>query len=219
MNICTKICRKISEWAWSEDIEKLECKVIRKNNECKSKTIILENLENELKNSNIDYNTVLTELKIIKLQNKKLDNLLDESTEIQEELKNKNKLIFGMTLTHTNILMEEDEVKTIIKESGTRARTLFNLDYTIELLNITDIKRIVEAFDINKVSSNENPALHLKSVFEASQFSECAFGIARNKNKYFNIFIGEDKKLYLIDLENKKIEEYNLEHRFTQYWI
>jgi len=212
ISICKKICRKISEWAWEDKIESLECSLIRSRNECKQKTEILQNLEEDLKDSKIDYSTLSTELKIIKLQNKKMDSLLHNIEKEKES-------IFGVKLNHTGIFINDEEIKTIIKENGTRARTLFNLEYTVELLNVKEIQKIVNVFDISKVSDNENTALHIKSVFESTQFSESSFGIARNKNKYFNIFIGTDKKLYIIDLEEKTVSKYNSENRFTQYWI
>jgi hypothetical protein len=216
IEICKNICKKISKWAWEDTIEELECSLIRSRNECKDKTQVLESIREDLNDKNIDLKTLSTELDIIKLQNKKLDNMLSKEKDLSIEY---NDLIFGCALTNTKIFVDSDEVKSIIKGYGTRARTLFNLDYDTELLYPEDITNILQVFDINRVPENDNPALHLKSVFEASQFSESAFGIARNKDEYFNIFIGIDKKLYVIDLYEKKISEYTSEFRFTQYWM
>jgi predicted RNase H-like nuclease (RuvC/YqgF family) len=217
MNICKRFCRFISKWAWEDKIEQLECEIIKKHNSLENREKALESLQEDLNDSNLNIDTLSTNIKILKLQNKKITELFESNyIELLEVKKDK---IFGIEIKSTSNFLNDEQVKVIIKESGTRARTLFNLDYDVQLLDISNIKEIVEIFDFDKIPNSENPALHLKSVFEATKFSGSAFGIARNKDIYFNIFIGNDKKLYTIDLKNKLVQEYNSEHRFTQYWI
>jgi len=216
MNICKKICRLISKWAWEDKIEELECSVIKKNISLKNKQKALESLQNNL-NNNKDIETLKTKIKILKLQNNKITEIYESN--YKKLLETKKDKIFGLEIELTNTFIDDSEVKAIIKESGTRARTLFNLEYNVQLLKRETIQKIIDKFDFNKVPNSENPALHLKSVFEATKYSNSAFGIARNEDKYFNIFICNNKKLYTIDLENKKIEEYDSSNRFTQYWI
>lgn len=217
MNICKRFCRWISEWAWKDKIEELEYSLIKKNNSLTNKQKALESLQNDLADNNIDRETLKTNIKILKLQNEKISEIYKSNyIELLEAKKDK---IFGLEIKGTNIFINDEETKIIIKESGTRARTLFDLEYNIQLLKKTDIETIVKTFDFNKVPESENPALHLKSVFESTKYSNSAFGIARNGDKYFNIFISDDRKLYTLDLENKKVEEYNSSNRFTQYWV
>jgi len=217
MNICKRFCRRISKWAWEDKIEELECILIKKTNSLKNKQKILDALQNDLIDNNIEGETLRTNIKILRLQNEKISEMYKSNyIELLEAKKDK---IFGLEIHGTNIFINDEETKTIIKESGTRARTLFNLEYNIQLLKKTDIETIVKTFDFNKVPEYENPALHLKSIFESTKYSNSAFGIARNRDKYFNIFISDNKKLYTVDLENKKVDEYNSSNRFTQYWI
>jgi len=179
----------------------------------KDATII--NLNTLLTKQRINKANLKNEITYFELQNLQMNEQINGMRE-ELELKKKSK-IFGVVLNDA-YAKEVDEVfvKEVIKKCS-RARTLFNIKYKVNTVMLSDILKIAKAF---KGVDGENDALHLKAVFESSRFHNSAFGVARNKDKYFNIFINENLELYVLDKgEIYPYSEANIKHEFTQYWI
>jgi ethanolamine utilization protein EutQ (cupin superfamily) len=153
---------------------------------------------------------------MLEIQNAKLQETNVEN--YKEILALKKDKIFGIETAGCKVSrgLSEKTIKKIIKDSGSSARTLFDISYKVKPISKDWVKSVVAVFD-EKRSIEENPALHFKAQMEATNISDTAFGIARIKDKYFNIFIDLDKKLYVI--VDNKILPYSEENKFTQYWI
>jgi len=107
-----------------------------------------------------------------------------------------------------------NELRSILKEKFPDAK-IYLSDGKYKLAPVSEIKRFLEKDNTDKYKYQvtyfdcDNYSYRLMGNASTPEWASLAFGICWTQTHAFNIFVGSDKKAYLIEPQSDKVYEYS----------